>query len=128
MRSPDGQRNVVVPQLELTVGDGARLNLVTSQHWGDATTAIAHQKMVLGRDSTGRLGEVGLGAKLSRLDLTVDLIGDGSNSEMFGIYFGDGQQVLDYRVVINHHGKNTSSDVFLKGAVEDESDPSSPVC
>ena len=26
----------------------------------------------------------------------------------------------DYRVVVRHEGKNTSSDVFLKGAVEDE--------
>lgn len=122
MRSPDGQRNVVVPQLELSVGDGARLNLVTSQHWGDGTTAIAHQKMVLGRDSTGRLGEVGLGAKLGRLDLTVDLIGNGSSSELVGLYFGDRQQIFDYRVVVNHHGKNTRSDVFLKGAVEDEAE------
>ncbi len=122
MRSQNGQRNVVVPHLELSVGDGARLNLVTSQHWGDTTTAVTHQKMVLGRDSTGRLGEVGLGAKLGRLDLNVDLIGNGSSSELVGLYFGDDRQVFDYRVVINHHGKNTRSDVFLKGAVEDEAE------
>jgi Fe-S cluster assembly protein SufD len=122
MRSPDGQRNVVVPRLELSLGDGARLNLVTSQHWGNATTAITHQAMVVGRDATGRLGEIGLGAKLGRLDLTVDLIGNGSNSELVGLYFGEERQVFDYRVVINHHGKNTRSDVFLKGAVEDEAE------
>lgn len=122
MRSPDGQRNVVVPRLELSLGDGARLNLVTSQHWGDATTAITHQRMVVGRDATGRLGEVGLGGKLGRLDLDIDLIGNGSNSELVGLYFGEAQQVFDYRVVVNHHGKNTRSDVFLKGAVEDEAE------
>jgi len=122
MRSPDGQRNVVVPRLELSLGDGARLNLVTSQHWGNATTAITHQRMVVGRDATGRLGEIGLGAKLGRLDLNVDLNGDGSNSELVGLYFGEEQQVFDYRVVVNHHGKNTRSDVFLKGAVEDEAE------
>lgn len=122
MRSPDGERNVVVPRLELSLGDGARLNLVTSQHWGDATTAITHQRMVVGRDATGRLGEVGLGGKLGRLDLDIDLIGNGSNSELVGLYFGEAQQVFDYRVVVNHHGKNTRSDVFLKGAVEDEAE------
>ena len=122
MRSPDGQRMVVSPQLELSVGDGARLNLVTAQHWGDATTSITHQRMALGRDSTGRLGEVGLGGKLSRLDLDVQLVGDGSSSELVGVYFGDNQQVFDYRIVVNHHGKNTRSDVFLKGAVEDQAE------
>ena len=78
--------------------------------------------MALGRDASLTFGEVGLGGSLGRLDLGVDLIGDGSHSEMVGIYFGDGDQVLDYRVVVNHHGKNTSSDVFLKGAVEDKSE------
>lgn len=122
MHSPDGQRLVVVPQIELTVGDGARLNLVTSQHWGDATASVTHQRMALGRDSTGRLGEVGLGGRLGRLDLGVDLDGDGSSSELVGVYFGDGSQIFDYRVVVNHRGKNTRSDVFLKGAVEDEAE------
>ena len=122
MRSPDGERIIVSPQIELSVADGARLNLVTSQQWGDATTAVTHQRMVLGRDATGRLGEVGLGGKLGRLDLNVDLVGDGSSSELVGLYFGDGRQVFDYRIVVNHHGKNTRSDVFLKGAVEDQAE------
>ena len=122
MRSPDGQRTVVVPQIELSVADGARLNLVSSQDWGNETTAVMHQRMTLGRDSTGRLGEIGLGAQMGRLDLDIDLVGNGSSSELVGLYFGDGEQVFDYRVVVNHHGKNTRSDVFLKGAVEDEAE------
>jgi len=32
----------------------------------------------------------------------------------------EGQQALDYRMVITHEGKHTTSDVFLKGAVEDD--------
>jgi Fe-S cluster assembly protein SufD len=39
---------------------------------------------------------------------------------MVGLYFGEGSQTLDYRMLINHSGRNTSSDVFLKGAVEDD--------
>lgn len=122
MQSADEVSALVVPQLEIDVKDGGRLNLVTSQNWGARTTAIAHQRMLLGRDSTGRLGEVGLGGKLGRLDLDVDLVGNGSSSELVGLYFGDQEQVFDYRVVVNHHGKNTRSDVFLKGAVEDEAE------
>ena len=79
-----------------------------------------NQRARLGRDATSRIGEVGLGAKLGRLDLGVHLVGDGSSSEVVGLYFGEGDQTLDYRMVINHEGKSTSSDVFLKGAVEDD--------
>ena len=120
-RSADGSI-VACPQIEAKVGDGARLKLTTIQAWGPETSGIGFQRVALGRDASLKFGEVGLGGSLGRLDLGVDLIGDGSHSEMVGIYFGDGDQVLDYRVVVNHHGKNTSSDVFLKGAVEDQAE------
>jgi Fe-S cluster assembly protein SufD len=38
---------------------------------------------------------------------------------MGGIYFGDGRQVLDYRIHVTHYGPHTTSDIFLKGAVAD---------
>jgi Fe-S cluster assembly protein SufD len=41
---------------------------------------------------------------------------------MVGVYFGEDSQTLDYRVVIDHFGRNTSSEVFLKGAVEDSAE------
>ena len=83
-------------------------------------TTVVHQRAVLGRDSTSRIGEVGLGNRLGRLDLGVSLVGDGSSSEVVGLYFGEGDQTLDYRMVIDHQGRSTTSDVFLKGAVEDD--------
>jgi Fe-S cluster assembly protein SufD len=64
---------------------------------------------------------VGLGGDLGRLDLAVNLEGDGASSEVVGLYFGEGSQTLDYRMVINHLGKGTSSEVFLKGGLEDDS-------
>jgi Fe-S cluster assembly protein SufD len=66
------------------------------------------------------MGEVGLGGSLARLDLIVDLVGQGASSEVVGLFFGHRHQVLDYRMTINHAGRNTTSDVLLKGAVEDQ--------
>lgn len=117
-RSPDGFR-AVVPRLDIAVGDGATLALTTVQTWGPATRATAYERIVLGRDTSARVGEVGLGGALGRLDLRVDLEGDGSSADIDGLSFGDGDQTLDYRVVMRHVGRNTSSNVFLKGAVED---------
>jgi Fe-S cluster assembly protein SufD len=117
-RSGDGFR-AVVPRLDISVGDGAHLGLTTVQTWGDETRATGHQRLVVGRDATARIGEVGLGGALGRLDLRVDLEGDGSSVDLDGLSFGDRDQTLDYRMVIRHAGKNTSSDIFLKGAVED---------
>ncbi|HEX2152897.1 MAG TPA: Fe-S cluster assembly protein SufD [Acidimicrobiia bacterium] len=118
-RSPEELSAVVVPGVYLSADEGGRLRFVSVQRWGQATTGLVHERLNLGRDATGRVGEVGLGARVGRLDLAVDLEGAGSSCEVVGLYFGENEQTLDYRLVINHIGRNTSSDVFLKGAVED---------
>jgi Fe-S cluster assembly protein SufD len=119
-RSADGVRLLMVPRVDLEVGDGGRLRFLSVQDIDHAATLVVHQRATLGRDSTSRIGEIGLGGRLGRLDLGVSLVGDGSSSEVVGLYFGEGDQTLDYRMVIDHQGRSTNSDVFLKGAVEDE--------
>jgi len=119
-RSADGARLLMVPEIDLEVAAGGRLRYLAVQSLDHAATSVVHQRVTLGRDATARIGEVGLGAKLGRLDLGVRLTGDGSSSEVLGLYFGEGEQTLDYRMVITHEGKSTTSDVFLKGAVEDD--------
>lgn len=111
---------LMVPEVNLTLAEGANLRFLAVQGIDQAATVVVHQRMSLGRDATGRIGEVGLGGGFARLDLGIDLEGDGSSSETVGLYFGEGSQTLDYRMLIRHAGRNTSSDVFLKGAVEDD--------
>src|SRR5690606_7534704 len=120
-RSAPGESLLMVPQIHLELGQGANLRFLSLQNLDHAATTVTHQRVVLGRDATARIGEVGLGGDFARLDLAVELEGDGSSAETVGLYFGEGTQTLDYRMVIRHAGKHTSSDVFLKGAVEDES-------
>ncbi len=112
----------VAPVVESTLGSGARLFMTSVQTWGRNTQGLGYQRVRLGRDASMKMGEVGLGGALGRLDLSVDLDGDGSSYLLNGLSFGDGQQVLDYRMVLNHRGRNTSSDVLLKGAVEDQAE------
>ena len=119
-RSADDVRLLMVPEIDLDVAAGGRLRYLAVQGLDHAATSVVHQRVMLGRDATARIGEVGLGAKLGRLDLGISLIGDGSSSEVVGLYFGEGEQTLDYRMLITHEGRSTTSDVFLKGAVEDD--------
>ncbi|MCI0543815.1 MAG: Fe-S cluster assembly protein SufD [Actinobacteria bacterium] len=121
-RSSPGARLLSVPEIDIDVADGGHLRLLAIQGLDQAATGVVHQRMTLGRDATGRIGEVGLGGDFGRLDLGVDLIGDGSSAQTVGLYFGEGSQTLDYRVLIRHVGRNTTSDVFLKGAVEDDAE------
>lgn len=119
LRSTPGEAAVMAPQIGLHAESGARIRYVAVQNLAFEATAVVHQKVEIGRDATVRTGEIGLGGKIGRQDLEVTLDGQGSSAEVLGVYFGEYDQTLDYRMVIHHKGKNTSSDVFLKGAVED---------
>jgi Fe-S cluster assembly protein SufD len=119
-RSPHGRFLVVNPQVEAFVNDGARLRLTTVQRFGYDTHSLSHERVLIGRDANARLGEVGLGGRLGRLHLTLDVAGRGASTDLVGLFFGELEQTLDYRLFMNHLGSNTSSDVFLKGAVQDD--------
>lgn len=119
-RSNDDVDALVIPQLEIAVGTNANLKVTVVQHWGGMTRAVSHARAAIGRDGTLHFGEAGLGGALSRLQLRVDFEGDGSSANVVGAYFGDEQQTLDYRYTMHHQGVNTSCDMFLKGAVQDE--------
>jgi Fe-S cluster assembly protein SufD len=118
-RSTTDVGSVVVPRLTSTVGDNARLNLIVVQDWNYETRAMGRAIIDLGRDAGLTLSEVGLGGKIGRLHLDVNYVGRGSYAKIYGAYFGEEDQTLDYRYFMNHIGTNTRSDMFLKGAVED---------
>lgn len=118
-RSPDGVRSVIVPNLQTTVGNGARLSVTTVGLMGTEGAHVMHHRSRIDRDATLRIGEIGLGGRLARMDLRTTLAGRGGSVEVVGLYFGEMEQVLDYRLVVNHVGASTSSDVFLKGGVQD---------
>lgn len=120
LRSDPGVTALVVPQIEIVGGPGSNIGVSVVQNLGRSMRSIGHASAVLDRDASLVFAEAGLGARLSRLHLSIDLQGRGSSGDVVGAYFGDRDQVLDYRYFMRHAGRNTRSNMFLKGAVEDE--------
>jgi Fe-S cluster assembly protein SufD len=119
LRSPHGLAAIAIPQIEIVTGDDARFGLTIVQEWGDATYAVTQQRMVTGRDAALVFAESGIGGRNARLHLSIDLEGQGSDARVLGLYFGDRSQTVDYRYFMNHRAPNTTSDMYLKGAVGD---------
>jgi Fe-S cluster assembly protein SufD len=120
LRSASDEAATVVPTITADVGDNARLALTIIQDWNYKTRSFGRGVVRLSRDARLVLSEIGLGAKLGRFHLDVDFVGNGSNAKVYGAYFGEEDQTLDYRYFMNHIGMHTRSDMFLKGAVEDD--------
>jgi len=120
-RSPDGVSVTAVPHVEVAAGVNANVSVTVVQMWGDRTTAVAQHHHVADRDAALELAEAGIGGRFARMHTTIDLDGPGSEARVLGLYFGDHTQTLDYRAFMNHKAPNTTSDMFLKGAVGDHS-------
>ncbi len=121
-RSAPGAELLVCPIVEALADRSARLSVSVVQNLSDPARMVAHHQFAAERDSTLRIGEVGLGGLYARQRLGISLVGAGSSVQMGGIYFGDGSQVLDYRIYVTHRGPRTTSDIFLKGAVADNAE------
>ena len=119
-RSAPGVELLSCPIVETFADDGARITVSVVQGLDPAARLISHHHYVAGRDATVRIDEIGLGGRYARQRLGIELEGAGSSVKAGGIYFGDRDQVLDYRIFVTHRGPRTTSDIFLKGAVADQ--------
>src|SRR5204863_169016 len=115
-----GAGHLVDAVVELLVGDNARLRYVSVQEHGPRTWQVALQRAHVGRDATLHSAAVALGGDYARLRSESRLMGEGAESELMAVYFGDGTQMLDFRTLQDHAAPRTRSDLLFKGAVEDE--------
>lgn len=104
--------------VEVDLGDGASLNLVSIQDWDDDAVHLAHVHSRVGRDATYKQGVVTIGGDLVRINSSVSYAGPGGDAEMLGLYFADAGQHLEHRLFVDHDAPRTRSNVDYKGALQ----------
>ena len=104
--------------VEVLARDGAHVQYVSLQRLGQGAFHLAQQRTLAGRDATLDTLNISLGATTSRVDLNARLLGPGANSDMLGLYFGDGHQHFDYNTSQDHVAPNAKSDLLYKGALD----------
>ncbi|HEX3678930.1 MAG TPA: Fe-S cluster assembly protein SufD [Galbitalea sp.] len=106
--------------VEIIVGDGAKLTLVSVQEWDEDAIHLASHFATVGRDARFRHIAVSLGGKVIRLNPSTHLIAAGADAELFGLYFADAGQHIEQRVYVEHVAEHTKSRVNYKGALNGE--------
>ncbi len=103
--------------VEIVVGEGAHLTLVSLQEWEDDARHLASHFATIGKD--GKLTHilVSLGGAIVRINPSAHLAGEGSDAELLGVYFADAGQHLEQRVYVHHDAPHTRSRVTYKGAL-----------
>jgi Fe-S cluster assembly protein SufD len=107
--------------VEVVARDAAQVQYVAVQRLGKNGFYQSVQRTLASRDATLDTLNVGLGGSVSRVDLNARLLGPGANSDMLGLYFGDGAQHFDFNTSQDHIAPNTSSDLLYKGALDGSS-------
>lgn len=107
--------------VELVVGDGASLTLVSIQDWADDAVHLSHHQAVVGRDARLQHTAVTFGGGVVRLAPSVRYGGPGGDAELLGLYFADGGQHLEHRLFVDHGQPHCRSRVEYKGALQGES-------
>jgi Fe-S cluster assembly protein SufD len=104
--------------VELVIGDGASLTVVSLQDWADDAVHLSHHHARLGRDAKLTHTAVTLGGGVVRLAPSVSYGGPGGDAELRGLYFADAGQHLEHRLYVDHAERNCRSRVTYKGALQ----------
>jgi Fe-S cluster assembly protein SufD len=104
--------------VEILVGDGADVTVVTVQDWSDGAKHLANHYAQVGRDAHLKHVVVSLGGEVVRVNPSVTLGGSGADGDLLGVYFADAGQHLESQVFLFHKGDHTKGRVEYRGALQ----------
>lgn len=112
----DGE-SLATGAVEIVTGQAARLRYANLQEWNTQTWHFNRLKADAGRDSRIDWLFVAVGGKVHRAEIDASLTGQGSETELIGLIFGDGSQQFDHQTLQDHHGNDTRSELNFKAAL-----------
>lgn len=104
--------------VEILVGDGAQLTVVTVQEWSDTAKHLSSHFARIGRDASLKHIVVSLSGEVVRINPSLHLSETGASVEALGAYFATSGQHLEQQVYIDHDAPHTKSRVNYKGALQ----------
>lgn len=106
--------------VEILVGEGANLTVVSLQEWDDDAVHLASHFARISRDAKLKHIVVSLGGRVVRVNPSTHLAEQGGDIEALGLYFSDAGQHLEQQVFVHHDAPHTRSRVTYKGALQGE--------
>lgn len=105
------------PATSLVARDAARVGHVLVQDRGPQIWQIGHQSADVGQHATLVGAQAALGGDYARSRVDCRLTGRGATGNLLAVYFGESDQMLDFRTFQDHQAPDTTSNLLFKGAV-----------
>ena len=109
---------VLGENVELVLGDGARLDFISIAQWNKGSSHVSAQFAKIGKDAALKHVVVSLGGDLVRTTPVSYLSAPGGQTNMFGVCLADSGNYFEHRPFVDHIAPNCVSDVAYKGALQ----------
>lgn len=115
-RSGDANQ-LVIPVVELDAAPEARIGYLVAQQLGVNTNTFEHHMAHVEQQANITSAVAAFGGAYARTRADIKMAGRGANGDLLSAFFGDGNQMLDFRTFQEHDAPDTTSRLLFKGAV-----------
>jgi len=116
-----GELYLTNPVTEVSVGDGANLDLYKLEQESTSAYHVATTEVRQERDSRFTSNSITLGGAIARNDLIVRLEAEGADCTLNGLFIGSGAQHFDNDTLIDHAKPHGTSRELYKGIMDGKS-------
>ncbi|MEZ5460569.1 Fe-S cluster assembly protein SufD [Dokdonella sp.] len=116
-----GQQHLGNLLSQVSVGDGARLDMLQIQHAAESSSLVRRTEATLDADAVFHLRSIEAGAQWMRHDLAVGLRGDRAQFVSRGAFALRNRQHSDTRLDVRHAARDTACDIVWRGVADQRS-------
>jgi Fe-S cluster assembly protein SufD len=111
---------LLADNVEVSLGAGAQVTLVTLATWGAGSVQLTHHRARIAQNARLVHISVALGGEVMRQYVSAEFAGRGAEFEGYGVYFADGPQHFEHRLLVDHAVPDCRSHVNYRGALQGE--------
>ncbi|MEO5839967.1 MAG: Fe-S cluster assembly protein SufD [Acidimicrobiales bacterium] len=114
-----GDMLMLAPVVEMVIERDARFGYLNVQQLGASTWQLASHSSTVDAGATLTSSAAVFGGDSARQRTDCRLIGRGATGVLQALYFGSGDQLLDFRTFQDHAARDTTSNLLFKGVIDD---------
>ncbi|MCX7835925.1 MAG: Fe-S cluster assembly protein SufD [bacterium] len=116
---PDHRSLLSCSYTKIIVSENAKLHFTGLQNWGLGVTHFGIHHIVLKDSAQAEIIWGGVGSKLSKSRIIIELAGSGAQARIDGFIAAGERQHLDHHTTQHHQAVKTQSNLYFKGVVSD---------
>jgi Fe-S cluster assembly protein SufD len=114
-----GDTLMLAPVVEMVIERDARFGYLNVQQLGASTWQLASHSSTVDAGATLTASAAVFGGDSARQRTDCRLVGRGATGVLQALYFGSGDQLLDFRTFQDHAARDTTSNLLFKGVIDD---------